>query len=322
MIFIESKEFGQEVYFGTDRGTVDSRIPNRYWFELPQNWSVQRKNDPVIGISEIYFNQRIRVFRYKFTLELLDPTMGGNEPIPEYTLTFTDFQYLSRNQTFRDFVNGFVNSWYSTMTSKNLELASYKVGETARPLTPYKGFNMFMDIGYETRGSETVSVLKIDCMSDPDRWNNVIVPSTGGTLTVIPRITIKMLNDDAIEGMNGSKNEIEMNAIDGIDDVGLNFIVDTVVRERVLRLYPLWDRNNVYIISDISSMTDGGFLGYSRSEPLHRMKFYRLDNKIQKFWIEIYSARDNRVRSVLPKDGMDYLAIEGVVYFDASKALK
>ena len=69
-------------------------------------------------------------------------------------------------------------------------------------------------------------------------------------------------------------------------------------------------------------MTDGGFLGYSRSEPLHRLKYYRLDNNTQKFWIELYSARDDKVKTILPKDSKDYLAIEGVIYFDASTALK
>jgi len=322
MIFIESKEFGQEVYFRTDRGTVDSRIPNRYWFELPQNWSIQRKNDPVLGVSEIYFNQCIRHVHYNVTVELLSQTMGITNPIPEYTITFTVHQYISRGATFRDFVQGFVDKRRAAWEAKNTELASYKVGETARPLTPYVDTDIYILADYETRGSEKVFTLKLDCMTDPNRWNSVIEPSTGGTVSVIPRITIKMMNADAIEVMNGSKNEIAMNDIDSVDDIGLDFIVDTVVRERVLYLYPSWDRNNVYITSDISSMTDGGFLGYSRSEPLHRMKFYRLDNKIQKFWIEVYSARDNAVRTFLPKDGMDYLAIEGVVYFDASKALK
>jgi len=132
-----------------------------------------------------------------------------------------------------------------------------------------------------------------------------------------------MLSDDAKEVLNGTKTVAQIDALDEVsDEVSNNNIVAMVTRQNTLHLYPIWDRSNVYIVSDISSMTSGGFLGYSRSEPLNRMKFYRLDNKIQKFWIEIYSSGDNRVRTVFPKDGMDYLALECVVYFDASKALR
>ena len=131
-----------------------------------------------------------------------------------------------------------------------------------------------------------------------------------------------MHNSDAVEVLNGSRTELEYFDIDMSEDVGLDFVVDTVTRENVLRLYPRWDRHNVFITSSISSMTAGEFLGYSRAEPIHRLKFYRLDNNTQKIWIELYSARENDVKIVLPKDGRDYLAIEGVVYFNASKALK
>ena len=319
----EPMEFGQEIYFRTDRSVVKPNQPNRYWLELPQNWSIQHKQDPVIGISEVYFNQCIRYVHYTFKFELIDQTMGINEPIPAYTISFTDHQYMSRGSTFRDFVNGFVSEWNEAINAKNIELASYKDNEEVpRPLTPFKNYDAFVDFGYEMRGSEKVCVLKWSAIEDPSRWDGVIDPASGNDVSVIPRMTIEMLNDDAIEVLNGSKNEIDFLEIDNVEELGLDFIVGTVTRENVLRLYPRWDRHNVFITSSISSMTAGEFLGYSRAEPLHRLKFYRLDNNTQKIWIELYSARENDVKIVLPKDGRDYLAIEGVVYFNASKALK
>ena len=319
---IELTEFGQEIYFRTDRSEVRSNQSNRYWLELPQNWSKQHKQDPVIGISEIYFNQCVRDVHYQFTFELINQTMGINEPITAYTISFTDHQYMSRGSTFRDFVNGFVGEWLGAMNAKNIELASYKVGEVASPLTPYKNYDAFIDFNYETRGSEKVCVLRWSAMEDPSRWNSVIDPASGVGVEVSPRMTITMLNSDAIEVLNGTKSELEYNNIDMSEEIGLDFIIDTVSRESVLRLYPGWDRHNVFITSSISSMTACEFLGYSRAEPIHRLKYYRLDNNTQKIWIELYSARENDVKIVLPKDGRDYLAIEGVVYFNASKALK
>jgi len=319
MIFIESKEFGQEVYFRTDRGTVDSRIPNRYWFELPQNWSIQRKNDPVIGISEIYFNQCIRAIRYRVTLELLDSV--EHDPIEAYTISVYDYCFMSRGHTFQKFITEFIRNWDAAIVTKNAELATCAGYE----LTPYVKHDLFVEQCYEERGSETITVIKFDTTrtEKPDRWTTVVSPFNGNLIEVVPQITVEMLSDDAKEVLNGTKTVAQIDALDDNDEeVPNNNIVSMITRQNILHLYPLWDRSNVYITSNISSMTDGGFLGYSRSEPLTRMKFYRLDNKIQKFWIEIYSSRDNRVRTVFPKDGMDYLAIESVVYFDASKALK
>ena len=319
---IELTEFGQEIYFRTDRSEVRSNQPNRYWMELPQNWSIQHKQDPVIGISEIYFNQCVRDVHYQFTLELINQTMGINEPIAEYEVCFPIHQYMTRGNTFRDFVSGFVDKRRAAVETKNAELASYKVGEVSRPLTPYVETDVYLTSNYETRGSEKVCVLKWETIDDPSRWTSVIDPASGNSVTVVPRMTIEMLNSDAIEVMNGSRTELEYFDIDMSEETGLNFIIDTISRENVLRLYPKWDRHNVFITSSISSMTACEFLGYSRSEPLHRLKFYRLDNNTQKIWIELYSARENDVKIVLPKDGRDYLAIEGVVYFNESKALK
>ena len=284
--------------------------------------AAQYKRDPVIGISEIYYTQCIRDIRYQFKLELINQTLGMNEAIPEYTITINGIYYMSRNIKFREFVNGFVGEWLSAMSTKNTELAAYKVGETARPLTPYKGYDVFLDFNYEDRNGERVTVLKFNNMEDPTRWDSIIDPSTGGTISVIPKMTFKLLNDDCKEVLNGFKRQKEYDILDGVEVSGVDDIVNEVIRERVLRLYPAWDRNMVYVTSSISSMTDGGFLGYSRSEPLHRLKYYRLDNNTQKFWIELYSARDDKVKTILPKDGKDYLAIEGVIYFDASTALK
>jgi len=127
-------------------------------------------------------------------------------------------------------------------------------------------------------------------MEDSTRWDSIIDPSTGGSISVIHKMTFKLLNDDCKEVLNGFKRQKEYDILDGVDVGEVDNIVNEVIRERVLRLYPAWDRNMVYVTSSISSMTEGGFLGYSRSEPLHRLKYYRLDNNTQKFWIELYSA--------------------------------
>jgi len=342
MIFIEPKEFGQEIYFRTSpdsnsdvpKPKRDPAIPNRYWFDLPGNWSEQRKTDPVIGIGEIYFNQCIRSIKYRVTLELVDPTLGMMAPVPEYTISVYEYCHMSRGDTFRKFITVFIMRWNEAIAAKNKELAAYKVGETPRPLTPYKAFDVFIKSNYEKVGTDTVTYIAFDCLEDPNRWNEIIMPSTGLTKTLIPYLTVELLSDDAIEVLNGRKSVTTTYALNGIDtsvypvdpeeepEDLTKKECDYIKRPETLRVYPAWDRNNVFVTSSLSSMTNESFLGYSRSEPLHRMKYYKVDNSTRRIWVELWSARNNKVRSILPEDGEDYLAIEGVVWFDASKALK
>ena len=331
MIFIEPKEFGQEIYFRTSpdltspenpRIKRDQSIPNRYWFDLPHNWSVQRKTDPVIGIGEAYFNQTIRSIRYRITLELVDTALGLNTPVPEYTVSVYDYCYMSRGDTFRKFINEFIARWTETLTTKNIELAQYSSGGTPRPLSQYRNFDIFIDSCYETIGTEPITVISFSAVDDPDRWSSVIMPDTGLTKTLIPYLTFEMLSDDAVEVLNGRKTIAESYKLNGIDDIGSTNICNYIKRSERVSLHPAWDRNNVLITTSISSMTQESFLGYSRAEPLHRMKYYKVDNSTRRIWIELWSARNNKVRSILPDDGEDYLAIEGVVWFDASRALK
>jgi len=332
MLFIEPKEFGQEIYFRTSpdsnsdvpKPKRDPAIPNRYWFDLPGNWSEQRKTDPVIGIGEIYFNQCVRSIKYRVTLELVDPTLGLMAPVPEYTISVYDHCYMSRGDTFRGFVNSFVGEWNRVLETKNIELAAYKVGETPRPLTPFRNLDVFIESEYERIGTETLTYISFECLEDPNRWNEIIMPSTGLTKTLTPYLTFELLSDDAIEVLNGRKTIATTYMYNGIEEAVMtpSDICERIKRPEVVKLYPAWDRHNVFVTSSLSSMTNESFLGYSRSEPLHRMKYYKVDNSTRRIWVELYSARNNKVRSILPEDGDDYLAIEGVVWFDASKALK
>jgi len=133
------------------------------------------------------------------------------------------------------------------------ESASYRVGETARPLTQYKGYDVFLDFNYEDINGERVTVLKFNNMEDSTRWDSIIDPSTGGTISLIPNMTFKLLNDVCKEVLNGSKRQKEYDIIDSVEVSGVDDIVSEVIREHVLRLYPAWDRNMAYITSSISS---------------------------------------------------------------------
>ena len=45
------------------------------------------------------------------------------------------------------------------------------------------------------------------------------MPDTGATKTLVPELTFEMLNDDAVEVLNGSKTIAESYRRNGIDDV-------------------------------------------------------------------------------------------------------
>ena len=296
----------QEIYFRTRAAQSQS---NRYWIEAPYNWSVQRKQDPVIGIGEIYLNQCIRSIKYRLTLKLLDTV--EETAIEAYTVSLYDYCYMSRGDTFQKFIREFIRNWDEMIATKNIELI-------AAGLTPYQKFDLFFEQCYEKRGSENLCVLRFDTTEteDPDRWDSVMDPVSQTAIAVIPHITFEMLSEDAKEVLNGNRTITEINIFDGFVRDPDDRIVYEVSRYHTLRLYPLWDRQNVFITSSIASMTENGFLGYTRSEPLHRIKYYKVDNNVKRIWIELWSSRDNSCRSILPPDDMDYLVMEGICRFD------
>jgi len=287
----------------------DPNIPNRYWFDLPSNWAAQLDKDPIIGIGEIYRAGAIRHVKYWFCLELYQAASGL--PIEEYTISFTGHSFLGRDNNFSKFVSDFLWEWGDAYKAKNVVL-------TAAGLTPYLSYDILIDsMRYceMEEGDESPwrdgKVAKIIFNTDAghyvpnglphERWLNHQIPgSTTGE--VVPHLRFELLNDDAKRLLYGKLD------------------VSTVTRPRKITFTPLWDHNPMFVKSSISSLTEDSYLGHTVSVSIARIRYFRLSVDTKKIWIELYSARDHKVPSILPDDEEDNVMIEGVVYFDAKFA--
>jgi len=121
---------------------------------------------------------------------------------------------------------------------------------------------------------------------------------------VEPKLTLRLFNDDSLRLFHST-------AI-GVSDV--------FVGNYALVIHPKWDHSPMYIKSSISSLTDDSYLGHTVSTSIARIRYFKLPADARKIWIELYSARDHRVASILPDDEQDSVMIEGVVYLDATFA--
>ena len=307
LVLSSEREFGQSFMFTTapdqqGHGNRDVNIPNRYWFDLPPNWATQVGKDPIIGIGEIYRTGAIRHVKYHFTLELRDVIEG--DVIHPYTISFTGHTFLRRDDNLSKFVNDFVWEWSEAYKAKNVELL-------AAGLTPYKGYDIMIEsLMYVEVDGVIVPQIKFDTLDGhwypegtPTRWQNVkLTSSVSGE--VEPKLTLRLLNDDALRLFHSTT-------------VGVS---DVFVGNYAIIIYPKWDHNPMYIKSSISSLTNDSYLGHTVSTSIARIRYFKLPADARRIWIELYSARDHRVASVLPDDEQDSVMIEGVVYFDATFA--
>jgi len=296
LILTEKKEFPQEVCFRTTtdqhgKSRRDLLIPNRYWLDLPHIWSTQTKADPVIGIGEIYFNECIRHISYSFKLELIK---SNGDPINEYTIDFIGHSFLSRGDTFQKFLINFIKNYNNAIDTLNITLESLS-------LTTYNNYDVISTMNYYEENGEMVPKIVFDTTDNGnnEKWNSIKI---GGGIAeaVTPKLTFTFRSDDSRIVLNGGLSS--------------DIIISSL---NILKLRPQWDRTNVYVKSSISSLTENQFLGYSRSNSSTRVKYYRVSNDTKRIWIELYSSRDIRARSILPEDELDFLMIEGVIYFDA-----
>ena len=57
------REVPYETTFLLSDAVQDQSIKNRYWFDLPNQWTHQANKDPIIGIRDIYFTKTNRFIK-------------------------------------------------------------------------------------------------------------------------------------------------------------------------------------------------------------------------------------------------------------------
>lgn len=109
----------------------------------------------------------------------------------------------------------------------------------------------------------------------------------------IYKFGIYNMNDDARAVFNYDKTEI-------------------TTGESELVFYDVWDRHDNMITSSLSSLNSRQYLGFS-DDVYRPVKYFKLHNNVNEFWIELWNSRNRDIMSILPYDNKDGLIIETVL---------
>jgi hypothetical protein len=77
-----------------------------------------------------------------------------------------------------------------------------------------------------------------------------------------------------------------------------------------LEFYDIWDRRSCLLKSSLVN----GYLGYSKVR-YNPLKYYKITNNDEKFYIDLYNGHNHDLISVLPHDNLDHLSLEIVVMY-------
>lgn len=82
--------------------------------------------------------------------------------------------------------------------------------------------------------------------------------------------------------------------------------------ESPLVFYDVWDRHDNMITSSLTSLNSRQYLGFT-DDSFKPIKYFKLNNNTNEFWIELWNSRNREIMSVLPYDDKDGLIIEAVL---------
>lgn len=82
--------------------------------------------------------------------------------------------------------------------------------------------------------------------------------------------------------------------------------------ESPIVFYDVWDRHDNMITSSLTSLNSRQYLGFT-DETFKPIKYFKLNNNTNEFWIELWNSRNRDIMSVLPYDNKDGLIIEAVL---------
>ena len=87
---------------------------------------------------------------------------------------------------------------------------------------------------------------------------------------------------------------------------------------RTIDFYNVWDRHSCKIYSSIAEQSSHNYIG-SSSVFFTPIKYYKLNSTDQKFWVEFYSGRHNKIPVIIPKNEsfcieMQFLSYDKLLY--------
>ena len=286
------REVPEEITFMLSEAEQDSVKPNRYWFDFPNQWSNQPNKDPIIGIRDLYMTKTNRFIKYSYKIELINFNTPLSSAETVDTIQGTITHWLDGSETIRPITENF-NKYWITEGTRTTDLTDEQ--------HKWKDWEIQAYYGYDRETHTTYLYFGRGIMEDP--YYELI---DGNQTTLLPyQVSITPLSDDAI-------------ALFGTDETK---IAEWNNNKPSRVAFPIWSRYQCLVKSSIATNDKNNILGHTRNDPYTPIKYYRLNNGLKKFWIELYETRFHDCQVVLPKDGRDDLIIEAIVCFSAQGML-
>ena len=280
-----------EVIFNLSESEQDKGINNRYWLKFPPGYTNQNSFDRIVGIRSIKKVKTHRLISYDWAVELVQDDLSSGNTVDLIEGRFEE--WLDETHDLQDILNKWNEQWLDTVnySTRTTTLNSWQHVWTRGEIMNYLRYSRTDNKVYITWGIR------------PGANPNYFLPTQqGGTEAVICsyKITIKPLTDDTAALLNipiaSSYSEIS-----GMGR--LNFIS--------------WSRNDILIKTNFTTDEMNNKMGYSDSD-YEPIKWYRLNNKDKKFYVELYEKIFPTCPVVLPLDKRDDLIIEACLCLSSS----
>ena len=283
LTFSQVKEVPYEITFLLRDAQRDPKIPNRYWFDLPESWVDTVSKDPIIGIRSIYATKTNRFIWYEYTIELINRD-GYDDPETEVIADVWKGEithWLDGSDTLRVITDYFNNHWRDTghrpdgyypsgyepddPDVPNASNHRWEPGEIHCHYEYKQGFHR-STIATSDNGLHLVFgrgfLPDVVWIEDDEGWSRPYVY----------RITIMPCNwDTAI-----------VFGLDRMDEVTAWTNVQ----------FQAWSRYKCLVKSSLADMDKNNILGHTRNDPYNPIKYFRYKNYgLRRFWIELYETR-------------------------------
>jgi hypothetical protein len=90
-----------------------------------------------------------------------------------------------------------------------------------------------------------------------------------------------------------------------------------VIPAKYWHFYNVWDRQPIYITSNIATSTNNSYLGYSDTN-YNPLKYYRITSNFDKFYLDLWNGLDHSFPCILPSDADNKLTLEMILLQDST----
>ena len=282
------REVPYETTFLLSEAKQDQSIKNRYWFDLPNQWTHQANKDPIIGIRSIYRTNTNRFMRFNYKIELIpaseESTPSGTGLIPYEGDTSIDIIegtincWLDGSETIKKIADTFNEWWLKDGTRTN----TYSDEEHK-----WDDWEIQAYYAYDREKHTTRLCFGRGILENPE----YLIDRDNESLRCYYWITITPISNDAQVLFNTTSSILSFSRVE----------------------IPIWSRYNCLVKSSIASNDKNNILGHTRDDPYIPLKYYRLNHDVNKFWIELYETRFHDSPVVFPNDNRDDLMIEAIM---------